>query len=575
MRFRNVVGGRSAAGWRAALLLVFPLSFLLLFYAWPLGRILALSFARLEGGWPSLGGALLSGRTLRVLGFTFGQAALSTVLTLALGMPGAYFLSHYDFRGKEVFRALTGVPFVMPTLVVAAAFNALLGPRGWVNLGLMGLMGLDVPPIHFVNSLTAILAAHVFYNTTIVLRMVGDFWGRLNPRLAAAARTLGASPVETLRRITVPLLSPAVLAAALLVFLFDFTSFGVVLVLGGPQYATLEVEIYYQTTALFNLPLAAGLSVVQLLSTLGLTVAYTRLARQVSRPLDGAVSRRLPSLRTWRARVWGGLTLGLIALWLILPLAALAGRSVVRLERDRGQFGQVRRGLTLDFYRALGENPRRSLFYAPPATAIAVSLGYAAATMALSLALGLPAAWLLAARPEASFVRLLDPLLMLPLGTSAVTLGLGFVVAFGAPPLDLRASPLLIPLAHTLVAFPFVVRSLTPALLSIRPRLRQAAAVLGAAPWQVVRYIDLPLVGRAVLVAAVFAFTISLGEFGATALLARPEYPTLPVAIYRFLSRPGGMNYGQALALSTILMALTAAGMLFIERLRIAEVAEF
>jgi len=152
---------------------------------------------------------------------------------------------------------------------------------------------------------------------------------------------------------------------------------------------------------------------------------------------------------------------------------------------------------------------------------------------------------------------------------------LGFVVAFGAPPLDLRASPLLIPLAHTLVAFPFVVRSLTPALHSIRPRLRQAAAVLGASPRQVVRHIDLPLVGRALLVAAVFAFTISLGEFGATSLLARPEYPTLPVAIYRFLSRPGGMNYGQALALSTILMLLTAAGMLFIERLRIAEVSEF
>ncbi len=567
--------GRRGVSLLAAGLWLPPLAFLLLFYAWPLARILTLSFARSQQGAPVLA-ALLSARTLRVLGFTVWQALLSTALTLALGLPGAYILAHYDFRGKDLFRALTGVPFVMPTLVVAAAFNALLGPRGWLNLGLMSLLGLESPPIHFVNTLTAILAAHVFYNTTIVLRMVGDFWARLNPRLTAAARTLGATRLQTLRRVTLPLLAPALLAAALLVFLFDFTSFGVVLVLGGPQYATLEVEIYYQTTGLFNLPLAAALSVLQLACTLGLTAAYTRLARRVSRPLAGQAPRRPRArLRTWRARLAAGAALGLIALWLILPLGALAARSVVRLERDRAQFGAVQRGLTLDFYRALSENPRRSLFYAPPAAAVLVSLGYAAATVLLSLALGLPASWALATRSGSRFTRLVDPLLMLPLGTSAVTLGLGFVVALNRPPLDLRASPLLIPLAHTLVAFPFVVRSLTPALHSIRPRLRHAAALLGASPWQVVRAVDLPLVGRALLVAATFAFTISLGEFGATALLSRPEYPTLPVAIYRFLSRPGGSNYGQALALSTILMLLTAAGMLLIERLRIAEVSEF
>jgi thiamine transport system permease protein len=134
---------------------------------------------------------------------------------------------------------------------------------------------------------------------------------------------------------------------------------------------------------------------------------------------------------------------------------------------------------------------------------------------------------------------------------------------------------LLVPLAHALVALPFVVRSLAPALRSIRPRLRQAAAVLGAAPVQVLRFVDLPLVGRALLVSAAFAFMISLGEFGATALIARPEFPTIPVLIYRLLSQPGAVNYGQAMALATILMLVTAAGMLAIERLRFAEVGEF
>jgi thiamine transport system permease protein len=180
------------------------------------------------------------------------------------------------------------------------------------------------------------------------------------------------------------------------------------------------------------------------------------------------------------------------------------------------------------------------------------------------------------ARDEASRISHgLDAILMLPLGTSAVTLGLGFIVALDKPPVDLRSSFLLVPFAHTLVAFPFVVRNLVPALRSIRPRIRQAAAVLGASPRQVIRYIDLPLISRSILVAATFAFTISLGEFGATSLIARPQYPTIPIAIYRLISRPGEVNYGQALALSTILMFVAGAGMMLINRLRIGEAGEF
>jgi thiamine transport system permease protein len=475
-----------------------------------------------------------------------------------------------------LLRALTGVPFVMPTLVVAMALNTFLGPSGWINLSLMALFDLSDPPIQFVNTLWAIVLAHVFYNTTIVLRLVGDFWAHLDPRLTQAARVLGANRWQSWRQVTLPILMPAITAAALLVFIFDFTSFGVILVLGGPQFATLEVEIYYQTISLFNLPLAAVLSVLQLGATLGLTVAYTRLSARVTRPLSlkpRTFTQR--QLGNWRSRVVAGLVITLLGVLLLTPLVSLAARSVTRLDPERRQRTEVERGLTLDFYKELSINRRESLFYAPPTTAIATSLGYAGATVLLALTLGLPASWVLARDDERLLSKLLDPILMLPLGTSAVTLGLGFIVAFNKPPLDLRASPVLIPLAHTLVAFPFVVRSLTPALRSIQPRLRQAAVVLGASPRQVLRHIDLPLVGRALLVSATFAFTISVGEFGATAMIGRPEYPTIPVAIYRFLSQPGGMNYGQALALSTILMLVTAGGMLLIERFRIADVAEF
>jgi thiamine transport system permease protein len=464
----------------------------------------------------------------------------------------------------------------MPTLVVAASFNTLIGPRGWVNQALMEFFNLSIPPLNLTNTLMAILIAHVFFNTTIVLRMVGDFWSHLDPRLEQAARTLGATRWQTMVRVTLPLLMPVIAAAALLVFIFDFTSFGVILILGGPKFATIEVEIYYQTISLFNLPLAAVLSIIQLLCTLGLTIIYTQLVARFTRPLShkSRHSTQRP-LFTWRSRIFASVIILTMLLFFTLPLVSLAARSVTRLEPDRGQREMSSERFTLEFYEELSVNRRGSYFYVTPLRAIGTSLGYALATVGITLALGIPASLALSRKVNSKTNRFIDPIIMLPLGTSAVTLGLGFIVALNKPPLDLRTSPLLIPIAHSLVAFPFVVRSLSPSLRSIQPRLRQSAAMLGASPGRVIRTIDLPLIGRALLVATIFAFTLSLGEFGATALISRPEYPTIPLMIYRFISQPGGINYGQALALSTILMIITAVGMLVIERFRIADIGEF
>jgi thiamine transport system permease protein len=171
--------------------------------------------------------------------------------------------------------------------------------------------------------------------------------------------------------------------------------------------------------------------------------------------------------------------------------------------------------------------------------------------------------------------KALDPVVLLPLGTSAVTLGFGYLLALGRPPLDLRASPVLVPIAHTLVAFPFVVRALLPALRGLNPDWREAAATLGASTWRVWQSIDLPMLGPALLVGAVFAFTISMGEFGATLLIARPEFPTMPIAIYRLLGQPGALNYGQALAMSTLLMVVCATGFILIEHFRVGGAGEF
>ena len=139
----------------------------------------------------------------------------------------------------------------------------------------------------------------------------------------------------------------------------------------------------------------------------------------------------------------------------------------------------------------------------------------------------------------------------------------------------LLTSPLLVPLAHTLIALPFVIRSLQPALASIPDRCGRRRPRLGASPRRTWLAVDWPIVSRATLSAAVFAFTVSLGEFGASSLVVRPEYPTMPIAIARFLSQPGGLNYGQAMAMATILMVVCGPGILFIERLRLPGMGEF
>jgi thiamine transport system permease protein len=540
-----------------------PIVFLILFYFYPLASILSLSFAP-EGHFDPTALETLFSKPyhLRTLWFTIWQALVSTLLTVGLALPGAYVFARYEFPGKSLVQALTTVPFVLPTIVVAMAFSALLGPRGLVSTILTDLLKLDQPPINLQHTLAIILLAHVFYNFTLVVRMVSTYWANLDPRLAEAARMLGASRWRAFREVTLPLLIPAIGAAALLVFIFCFTSFGVVLVLGGPRFATLEVEIYRQTINYFNLPLAATLSVFQILFTFAMMAVYTRLQARTALPLE-LRSRRATQRRpgNWRERLLVGVNVGLMLALLVTPLGALVARSF-----------STTGGISLDFYRFLLYNPRKSAFYVPPGAAILNSLGFALATMGLSVILGLMAVSALSSRGK---TRFLDPLFMLPLGTSAVTLGLGYIVALDEPPLDLRASPLLVVLAHTLVALPFVVRSVLPALHAINPRLREAAALLGAPPWRVWREVDLPIVARAVLVGAVFAFTISMGEFGATSLIARPERPTLPVAIYRYLGRPGALNYGQAMAMATVLMVVCAVGFLAIERFRVGEIGEF
>jgi thiamine transport system permease protein len=534
----------------SALLALVPLAFFAVFFVYPVAKIVGRGLT--PDGTLDLDPLrqVVTDPTLRhVIWFTVWQATASTVLTVAIALPGAYMLTRYDFPGRSVVRALVTVPFVLPTVVVGTAFAALLGPGGP-----LGGLGLD-------QTVWAILVAHVFFNYAVVIRTVGGLWSHLDPHQEEAARMLGAGRWRAFRAVTLPALRPAIATASAVVFLFTFTSFGIILILGGPRYATLETEIYRQTAQLLNLPLAAALTLVQL-AAVGLLLAITARIqgreRAALRLRAAAETARHP--RTARERVVVGVNLAVMALLLGGPIAVLVEQSL-----------HTPTGYGLGFYRALGELHRGSTLFVSPISAIGTSLRYAVLATVLAVAVGGCAAIVLTRRRG----RALDALVSLPLGVSAVTVGFGFLIALDEPPLDLRTSWLLVPIAQALIAIPFVVRVMTPVLRAIDPRLREAAATLGAPPARVWREVDLPIVARAALVAAGFAFAISLGEFGATIFIVRPTSPTLPVLIFRLLGQPGPLNFGAAMAASVILMIITALAILGIERFRVGSIGEF
>ncbi len=511
---------RSKRFWLLALV---PALYVGAFFLYPLGRILWAGFV---SGTPDLRG---SGS---LIWFTTWQALASTALTVIVAFPLTAILSNFTFRGRETVRALVTIPFVMPTMVVATAFVAI----GWTA------------------SIWAILAAHVFYNLAVVVRTVGGVWSRLDRHPYEAARTLGAPRFTAFRAVTIPMLTPALMAAAAIVFLFSFTSFGVVLVLGGLRYRTLEVEIYQQAVTFLDLPTAAALSVVQILGVAVTMLLYARVQRRAGRRLH-LVSENQRLRPFGRYRLLGVGVVGVTLSLHLLPLALLVWRSF-----RSGAVG----------WRFLADPGPLAV---TPVSAIRNSLFFAFLTTVMALLIGGSAAWVIA-RKSGMTSGVFDLALMLPLGTSAVTIGLGMLVALDRP-IDLRRSWVIVPLAHSLVAIPFVVRATIPALRSLRTDLLEAAAVLGASPWGVWRQIELPLVARPLAVGAGFAAAVSLGEFGASTFVARPASATVPTLLFQLLGRPGFASYGGALALAVVLMVLTGAITLVADRGRVGELGTF
>lgn len=531
-RTATPTGGPSTAPARLAyvLALAAPVAALAVFFVWPVAVML------LRGVDPAAIDTLTSARTWRIATTTLWMAAAGTVCSVALGVPGAYALYVCRFPGRRILRAIATIPFVLPTVVVGVAFRSLLGRDG-----AYAFLGMD-------GGAAAIVAAMVFFNFSVVVRTVGTMWAGLDPRIAGAARMLGAGPVRVFRTVTLPSLRPAIASAAALVFLFCSTAYGIVMTLGGTS--TLESEIWAQTNRL-NFDAAAGLSLIQFAVVAIALAVSSRASRATALKMRPGGGRRvrpgdLPALMLTAA-----VTLALIC----APMASL----VVRSLRDDGRW-------TVLNYQLLVTPGRGFSSGASVVEALGNSLRSAAIATIIALAIGVPLAFALARPARGRRRRLLaavEALAMAPLGVSAVTVGFGFLICLQAPPLNMGDE--LVPVAQAIVAVPMVLRALGPIVRAIDPRLRDAARMLGAGSGRVLATVDILLAMRGLALATGFALAMSLGEFGASSFLAAGDNITLPVLISRLLGRPGGHNYGMAMAASVVLGLLTAAIMALCE----------
>jgi thiamine transport system permease protein len=493
-----------------------------------------------------------------LFGFTAYQALLSTLLSVAVGIPGAYVLSNYEFRGRRFLRSVTILPFVLPAVMVAIGFYAMFGAQGTFNraLSLVGLGGVEL-----LFTLKIVVIAHAFYNAPLVIRVTTAAWESVDRRTVETARSLGASPRRAFADVVVPQLLPAILTGALLTFIFTFLTFPIVLMLGGARLATVEVWVYRRIRQLAYGE-AAALAVVETALSLGLTLAYLRYERRAAALGTGSVETREPLVPSLRALATPRrlAILGYGAVVVVLFAGPLASMILASVTNEGA--------LTLRWYRVLVERQvEGASFQTKPVPAVRNSILFAGATLAVAVPMGVVVA-VTTRRWRGG--DLLETLAMAPLAVSGIIVGIGLLegLVFGVdlpgPYRLVLTGPVAVVAAHAVAAYPFVVRSVGPLLSRIDRATVESARALGASRARTLLDVELPLVASGVVAGAAFAVAISIGEFDSTVLLAEGGTTyTMPVAVERYL---GSRTLGPASAMGTIMLAVTAAAFVVVDR---------
>lgn len=480
--------------------------------------------------------SLLADSYLRhVIGFTLWQAALSTALSVGLAIPVARaFARQSRFPGRDWLLRLFLLPMVTPVIVAVFGIVAVYGTAGWVN-SLLAAFGL-APQSHLYG-LPGILIAHVFFNLPLAVRLLLGAWDAVPGETWRLAAQLGMRPGVIFRVIEWPMLRERLPGAALIVFLLCFMSFAAVLGLGGgPAATTLEVAMYQALRFDFDLDRAVALALLQVLFCATIALFARRLA--VALPAAGGQGRPIERDDRDRlsARLGDGACILLACVVLLPPLVA------VLID---GLTGPVV-GAVSD--PALGAAMLRSL-----------GIGLAAGLLATMLALGLGQlmrglrrmpglAWAAAAVELAGMATVV---------ISPLVLGTGFFLllrgASGTAPVALAA----IATINGLMALPYVLRILAPAVLAAADRHDRLCAALGVAGWNRWRIVDWPTLKRSIGVALGFAAAFSAGDLGAAALFGGSEATTLPLLLFQQL---GAYRVDQA-AVTALLLLLTSLGL--------------
>ena len=491
--------------------------------------VLGAASALVWAGAGDLSGLVPDAYLARIAAFTLLQATLSTLLSLALGVLLARSLARQTaFVGRGLLVRLLALPLALPAIVAVLGVVAVWGGRGWVN---GALTALDMGRLPSIYGLGGILLAHVFFNLPLAARLMLGHFERVPAEHWRLAAQLALPPATSFRLIEWPVVRRNVPGVAGLVFMLCLTSFAVVLTLGGgPGATTLEVAIYQALRFDFDPTRAVVLAAAQLALTAGLLGLAA---------LFGADLREEPGLGRPIARYDGTGTARALDFALITLAAAFVALPMLAVVVD---------GLGADLARLVREAAvQRALL-------TSLAIGASAAILGVAMAVALIAA--ARATTSLSLKRACAAASSLTLVVPPVLLGAGWFVLL-RPVADVFAlAPVMIVTVNAMMALPFAVRVLGPAIDSAGNRTDRLAAHLGIGGIAWVRLIGWPLLRRPLMTAFAFAMALSLGDLGAIALLGSDRVTTLP---YLLLQRMGSYRTADAAGIALILGALTLA----------------
>lgn len=495
------------------------------------------SAALSDGGAPLL--AVLSSRaTYRVLLFTLEESLISAVCSVLLALPFAAFFGSNRFPGRSALITLSELSFTIPTILVVLGFVIWYGNNGYLNALIERLTGQE-RVVRLLYSFRAIIAAHVYLNFPIAFALITSAWEHLPATEENASYLLGKGALSTFFRVTLPRLSGTVASSFILIFLYCFSSFTIIMVLGGnPSYSTLEAEIYRRVHISSDMEGGAALSLFTFCVT-----AFLLLVTSPGRRAQRAVRRRRMLRRARGGRLALAATLsGILLLFLLPPMLSIVYRSFF----PRGGV------FSLDAWRSVFGTAFGAMEIAPKALASSFAIALFSSVLSTLIA---SFSCLASARRGS----LLTPFLAsLPQAAGSVTLGLGFM--FIAAQLRLSSdfmTYVFVTASHIIITLPMTCRVLLPGARRVPPALSAASYALGTGPCRTVFRVELPLLAPYMRKAFAFSFALSLGEVNATLMLSSGDVTTLPVLIYRLINT---YNYQGAAALGTILLLVAAAG---------------